>query len=273
MLCQGVPGEERFLVERDVDKVAAWSEAASQEWRRRWDDVGARCYPDSALNRYHAFRYLPQSGRYARLLAFGGADGQEVLPILERVDHVTVIDPGFSQLCDPLARHGAELRQPTRDGRVADPDGTYDVITCFGVLAALPDPPTSFGELVRCLAPGGYLLLSDPIVAMSQEQPEQLRPGYWRGMQLPVFDELVRRQDLALRHRTLCNFALTKVMGPNRFNSPGAVWLDAAVSRLFSWNVHYRAASWWQRLRPRTVTYVLQKTVRSELAPTNSAGR
>ena len=191
--------------------------------------------------------------------SLGGGDGQEVLPVLHRAKQVTVIDASGLPLHTVLAKWGAETREPAKDGSIADPDGAFDLITCFGVLTFLPDPVASFAEFRRCLAPGGWLLLREPIVAMNLEQPEHAGLGrYGRGIPLALLDDLVQ-QGFTICYRALCTVALTRFIGSNPFNNPRAIRIDAALARLFAWNVHYRATKQWHHLRPKAAAYVLRR--------------
>jgi SAM-dependent methyltransferase len=179
--------------------------------------------------------------------------------VLSRADQVTVIDASGLPPHPALAALGASMRGPTGDGSIAEPDAAFGLITCFGVLTYLPDPVASFAELRRCLAPGGWLLLREPIVAMNLEQPEHTGLGrHGRGIPLAVLDDLVRL-GFTVQYRALCTVTLTRHLGPRPFNNPRAVRVDAMLSRTLAWNIHYRATWPWQRLRPKAAAYVLQR--------------
>jgi Methyltransferase domain len=77
------------------------------------------------------------------------------LPILDRTKQVTIIDASGLPVHPALADLGAETRGPLAGGSIAEADGAFDLITCFGVLTYLPDPVASFAELRRCLAGRG----------------------------------------------------------------------------------------------------------------------
>jgi len=249
---------EEFLRIQHPARAAEWVEAETHRWRERASKLG-QPYTGAAISDYHGFRDLPTGARFSRVLAFGGGDGQEILPVLDRTEQVTVIDASGIPPHQALAELGAEMREPTKDGSIAEPDGAFNLITCFGVLTFLPDPAASFAELRRCLAPGGWLLVREPIVAMNLEQPEQAGLGrHGRGIPLASFDDLVR-QGFTVHHRALCNFALTGYFGSNPFNNPRAVRIDAALAWLLTWNVHYWVTRRWHRLRPKAAAYVLQK--------------
>jgi SAM-dependent methyltransferase len=249
---------EELLRVQDPLAASQWVEAEVRRWRYRATEHH-QAYTDTALSDYHAFRHLPADAWFNRALAFGGGDGHEVLPILDRTKRVTIIDASGLPLHPALVGIGAETRQPLTDGSIAEADGAFDLITCFGVLTYLPDPIASFAELRRCLAPGGWLMLREPIVAMNLEQPEHAGLGrHGRGIPLPEFDDLVR-QGFTVCSRSLCTVALTKHFGPNPFNRPRVVRLDAALARFFAWNVHYRATRSWHRLRPKAAAYVLRR--------------
>ena len=243
---------------QDPVHASAWLEAEVHRWRLRAAQLG-QPYTDAAIAGFHGFRRLPPGRQFNRVLAFGGGDGQEILPVLDQAKQVTVIDASGLPLYKILAKWGAEMREPTKDGSIAEPDGAFDLITCFGVLTYLPDPIASFAEFRRCLAPGGWLLLREPIVAMNLEQPEHAGLGrYGRGLPLALLDDLVQ-QGFTVCYRALCGVALTRYIGSNPFNNPYAIRVDAALARLFAWNVHYRATKQWHRLRPKAAAYVLQR--------------
>jgi len=253
-----MPDREELLRVQDPARASEWIDAEVRRWRSRRADL-RQTYTDAALSHYHGFRHLPADARFGRVLAFGGGDGQEILPVLGQAQRVTVIDASGLALHPALAEAGAEARGPVDDGSIAEPSGAFDLITCFGVLTYLPDPVASFAELRRCLAPGGWLLLREPIVAMNLEQPEHAGLGrYGRGIPLAVLDDLVQ-QGFRVCHRSLCTVAVTRHLGPNPYNDPRAVRIDALLARIMARNVHYRASRPWHHLRPKAAAYLLQK--------------
>ena len=245
---------------QDPAAASEWVEAEVQRWRSRAAEHH-QPFTGALLSDYHGFRHLPSGARFDRVLAFGGGDGEEILPVIDRAKQVTVVDASGLPLHPALAERGARISGPTMNGLMAEePDGAYDLITCLGVLTYLPDPIATFAELRRCLAPGGWLLLREPIVAMNLEQPEQAGLGrHGRGIPLAIFDDLVR-QGFAVCYRALCTVPLTRYFVPNSPNNPRAVRVDAALARLLAWNVTYRATRPWHHLRPKTAAYVLRKT-------------
>ena len=251
---------ERLLQVQEPAAASEWIDAEVHRWRSRTAEH-SQPFTGAAICDYHGFRHLPPGSRFDRVLAFGGGDGAEVLPLLDRSRQVTVIDASGLSLHPALAQRGARMKGPSMDGLMPDePDGAYDLITCFGVLTYLPDPIASFAELRRCLAPGGWLLVREPIVAMNLEQPEHKGLGkHGRGIPLGVFDGLVR-QGFAVHYRALCPVALTSYFRAIPGSNPqAAVRVDAALARLLAWNVAYRKTRPWHYLRPKAAAYVLRK--------------
>ncbi len=249
---------EELLRIHDPAAASEWVEAEVKRWQSRAAEYH-QSYTDAALSDYHGFRHLPADARFERVLAFGGGDGQEILPVIDKTQQVTVIDASELPLHPALAELGAEMRGPIKDGVISEADGAFDLITCFGALTFMPDPVASFAELRRCLSSGGWLLLREPIVAMNLEQPEHAGLGrHGRGIPLAALDDLVQ-QGFTVCRRSLCTVALTRNFGSSPFNNPRVVRIDAALARLFAWNVHYRVTRSWHRLRPKAAAYVLHR--------------
>jgi len=76
------------------EDLEAWFRSEEEGYAQLYQ-VGQQGYAYSyyALDQRHAFSKLPQGLRFKRACALGAARGDEVLPLLERVDQVTLIEP------------------------------------------------------------------------------------------------------------------------------------------------------------------------------------
>jgi len=84
-----------------------------------------------------------------------------------------------------LRPHGEAVRLIRHDaGRLPFEDGTFDAVTCLESLEFMPRPAAVLEEMVRVLAPGGVLLVTNRVGAEAR-----LLPG--RALARPAFQALL----------------------------------------------------------------------------------
>jgi SAM-dependent methyltransferase len=165
--------------------------ALSKLWRSKYGIDVDRFFSSGELELkavlpYKYFRFTSaQSGDpdfYAQLMARLGYEVAEKAEFREAANHVNsadrVLDVGcgtgnFSQLCrgiyrgidtNPLAVQDAgRLRRNVHLARVQDegPD-SYDLVTVFQVLEHVDDPKSFLQACVKCVRPGGRIVVSTP---------------------------------------------------------------------------------------------------------------
>lgn len=248
----------------DAPQRAAWYADEAEGYA----DLGAAdkskyAYAYHALNAFHGVRHLPRR-TFPRLMGFGAAYGDELLPWLAQAAQVTIVDPSQAFASDRVHGRPACYVQPSPEGVLPLADAQFDLVTCLGVLHHIPNVSFVMTELARVLAPGGWLLLREPINSMGDwRRPRRGLTKRERGIPLPILQRMVKEAGLSIHHQSLCAFPLThrlfKPIRSDPFNSAAAVRLDAWMSRLFAANVNYHPASNWQRLKPTSAFLVIHK--------------
>jgi SAM-dependent methyltransferase len=261
-------GQRLYGDDFDAEQIAHWY----ADEKEGYADLGARDastyeYGYHALNSRHAFRFL-EGTKFPQVMGFGSAYGDELLPIISRIGHLTVVDPS-----DAFRRaevHGvpATYLRPDPSGTLPMPDNSFDLITCLGVLHHIPNVSAVVKEFARTLKPNGHIVLREPIVSMGDwRRPRAGLTKRERGIPLPILEKIVAEAGLIVERRSLCVFPLIPRLAPvlrsQVYNSRIATGLDALLSRAFAWNLNYHARSALQHLRPTSVVFVL----RSAAAP------
>jgi SAM-dependent methyltransferase len=274
-------GRRLFGDDFGPDEIRAWFEDEAEGYA----DLGARDfaryrYGYHALNRRHGIRYLPKR-RFQHALGVGSAYGEELAPLAPQIDRITVLEPSDAFRRETIEGVPSQYVKPRIDGRLPFADGAFDLITCLGVLHHIPNVSFVVSEFHRCLAPGGCVLMREPIVSMGDwTRP---RPGLTkreRGIPIGVFDAIVGRHPWKIVSRRFCVFRpLPKIWKTRRssfrvfrplakiwttrggllYNQPLAVWLDAVLSFAMQWNVRYHAQTAFGKLAPASIFYVLLK--------------
>lgn len=228
-------------------------------------DAEAYEYSYHALNWYHGWRHLPDRP-FGNVLGFGSAYGHELEPIARRAKSITIVDPSDAFVHSDLNGTPLTYVKPQASGDLPFPDATFDLITCSGVLHHIPNVSHVFNELARVLAPGGYMLLREPIISMGDWRKP--RPGLTkneRGIPIRMLRRMVHRtqNELRLVREAPC-FARAIQLGAlrlriNPYASRTVTMLDAWYSRIAGLRRPYHATRSWQKLLPIGVFYVLQK--------------
>ena len=117
---------------------------------------------------------------------------------------------------------------------------------------------------MRCLKPGGYALVREPIISMGDwRKPRTGLTKRERGIPLPIIKNFVDQAGFQIIHERKCMFSLTSrlryIVSGSVFNNAAVVALDALLSVLPIWSTVYHARSVWQKLRPTAIYYVLHK--------------
>jgi SAM-dependent methyltransferase len=142
------------------EEIEAWFRDEQEGYYNLPEERRAGLYAYHALNWRQGFRHLP-AGRLERVLALGGAYGDELLPILDRAKNVTILEPS-----DGFLNPRFEYVKPCASGRMPFGDNLFDLVTCFGVLHHIPNVSTVVREMARCTKPGGWLLIREPVHSM-----------------------------------------------------------------------------------------------------------
>lgn len=219
-------------------------------------------YQYNELNKQHGYSKL-KNKNYEKALCFGGGNCHEILPIIQKVEKIYVIEPSSSYRSKVLKGKELVYITPKSDGKIDARNNTFDLITCFGVLHHIPNVSSEIKELKRVLKPGGIMLIREPTVSMGDWRKKRFGiTKRERGIPLEVFDNIMKKENLKIIHKTrvLHPFArrgFGAIKDP--FNSKIATKADAVLSKIFSFNKKYHATKWYHKLQPQSIFYVLKK--------------
>jgi len=243
-----------------------------REWyddeKEAYANLGAKdavhyTYVYHALNALHGFKYLPVNS-FSHALGLGSAYGDEFAPLADRVKRVTILEPSDAFNSEVVHDIPARYIKPAVDGTLPFPDQTFDLITCLGVLHHIPNITYVVHELYRCLRPGGFALVREPMISMGDwRYPRYGLTKRERGIPLALFRALLEEAGFRVVNESLCVFPLMpklwQITGKAAYNSRLATLIDKYLSRMFAWNLQYHATSFPKKLRPTSVYYVLTR--------------
>jgi SAM-dependent methyltransferase len=257
-------GDQLYGDDLGLEEIALWHAEESEAYA----DLGSRdrnsyVYQYHALNELHGFRHIPLQP-LSRVLGFGSAYGEELLPVLDRTSSVTVVDSSDAFQVRDIHGVPADFVKPAVNGELPIPPDHFDLITCFGVLHHIPNVTKNVRELVRVLKPGGYLLVREPVVSMGDWTKP--RPGltkHERGIPIAIMRRIFFDLRLETVRENMCDFALTprlfRLFRRDVYNSSAVTSVDALLSSMFKWNVRYHATTMFDKLRPTSAFFVLRK--------------
>jgi SAM-dependent methyltransferase len=74
---------------------------------------------------------------------------------------------------------GLNVGELNAAGKTSLADSSLDTAICFEVLEHLQEPQNALAEILRCLKPGGHVLLSVPNAAFWIQRLQFLATGFW----------------------------------------------------------------------------------------------
>lgn len=235
---------------------------AEFEWA---ESHGAYGYHE--LNTLHGFRYIPKNAVFERALGLGSALGDEFLPIISQIKSISILEPSDNLVSDQLQGVALEYKKPTVEGRIEYPDNYFQLETCFGTLHHIPNVSFVLGELHRVLAPGGYLLIREPVHSMGDwRYPRHGLTKRERGIPVGLLRARIRELGFEVVNESFCfamTFFLERKIG-RFFKRPlheykWYIYLDKVLSAMTVFNLRYHAENPLQRIAPSSVFYVLKK--------------
>ena len=220
-------------------------------------------YEYHALNKRLLFSHLT-SKTFENVLGFGSAYGDELLPILDQIKNITILEP--SGLLTNTDLNGIPLKyvKPSIDGNMIFQDSEFDLIISSASLHHVANVSKIISEFYRCLKPGGFVLIREPVVTQGDwRTPRKGLTPCERGVPIKLFDSIVGKAGFQIYKRIKYDFPLTKRLKiftrKPIYNSNLAVTIDQLFSFFFQWNYHYHPTWGWQKIQPASVAYVLRK--------------
>jgi SAM-dependent methyltransferase len=258
-------GEKLYGDDFPLEAAAAWlKEEEDGYYKLGHHDRANYTYNYHALNWHHSFSFLPDKP-YAHILGVGGAYGDELRVIAAKARRITVLEPCSHFVVSEICGVPTEYVKPRQDGRFPFTDGVFDLITSFSVIHHLPYVSVSIQEIYRCLAPGGYALIREPIISMGDwRKPRKGVTAHQRGIPLPIFRKMILSSGFEIVRERKCCFSLTSrlryLLSKPVYNSRVCVFIDAWLCRLPVWPDRYHPRHALHKLRPWAASFVLRKT-------------
>ena len=233
-------------------------------------------YPCHSMNCYYGYRHINHVKRFPNALGLGSAFGHEFLPIIERIDNLTIVEPSKHLRSRKLGHLVPKYIEPNIDGSLDFLDDSFDLITCFGVLHHIPNVRFVLSELVRVLRPEGFLLLREPIRTMGDWRLPRLGlTKNERGIPYTYFNKFFESRNVKIIKKSFCdsNYAYRLLNRFIKINRDTYLYqaFDSLISRMFQWNIHYHPRSMFQKKAPASV-FMLYRKMNRPLSPRCRAG-
>jgi SAM-dependent methyltransferase len=258
-------GSKLYGDDFNIDEINQWHEEETEAYA----DLGSKDiknynYEYHSLNELIGFKNLPKEIKFNNVLGIGSAYGDEFLPIIDRIFKLTILEPSKSLKSERIGNITPEYSTPSIDGSIGYEDNNFDLITCFGVLHHIPNVSFVLDELIRVLAPNGFLLIKEPISTMGDWRKPRLGvTKNERGIPVRLFDEIFGNNNVEIVAKTYIDSLfvykiLSKIFKID-MTTKKYVLIDKFISLLFSWNIHYHRTSKYQKIAPGAVFYVIRK--------------
>mgnify|MGYP003676120847 FL=1 len=245
-----------------IDEIEKWYRAEEEGYAGLVQDRDKEYrYEYEEMNKLFGFKYLENIPSFDQVLGIGSAFGNEFIPVLDKIKNLTIVEPSQYLRSDKLV---PEYVSPKVDGSLEFEDARFDLITCFATLHHIPNVSHVLSELVRVLAPGGILLLKEPVRSMGDWRvPRKGLTKNERGIPIQYFDNFFNSQPVRIIRKSHCDSLflykiLTKVF-KIKMDSPSYQKMDALVSKLLKWNVRYDTKRMFHKLAPGSIFYVIRK--------------
>jgi len=246
------------------ERLAEWFEDEREGYARLIASGGRELpYQSHVKNTRYGYRLLPDV-KFGNVLGFGSADGREFVPILSRVDRITIVEPTERSSHPSIGNVPLTFVKPGIDGSLPLPDDSFDLATCFGALHHVASCTRVMKELFRCLRPNGHLLIEEPTVSMGDWR--RPRPGLTkreRGIPLQLFRDIIAnaRFEIVNERRILFSGTgkLGRLLGVPFQTSEVTLRIDEVLCSVFAWNAKYHPRTLLEWLMPTNIFYVLRK--------------
>lgn len=283
-------GESLIGDDYTLEQIKDWHDAEKEAYAElefSEKKNGSSHYYYHEINTYYGFGKIPPALIFRNVLAFGAAFGDEVQPIAERITHYHIIEPSDRLKSEEIFGLKPVYKKPSLSGKLDYRDGFFDLITCFGTLHHIPNVSYVLKDMHRCLKPGGYLLIREPINSMGDwRRPRGGLTARERGIPIRFFDQAVHDLGFVVVSRSLFFCAMSylqrkigRCFKKPLFAYPFYIRLDHCLSRVFGKKLTYHRQTLRERLAPSNVFYVLLKPGIAALRPiseirgTPSSGR
>ncbi len=258
---------------------ALYGDDFSTEQIKNWFDQEAEAYAELGsknkneyiyiyheLNKYHGYKYILDN-HFKNVMSFGGAYGDELIPIIKKIENITILEPSEQLRAKNLMGIPIQYVKPQISGDLPFNDNQYNLITCFGVLHHVPNVSKLINEFYRCLDNNGYLILREPIISMGDWRKKRKNlTSNERGIPDQIFHDMILKSGFKVVHKSYCWFMpITRfnyfktITKKGLFNFQSIVFIDSIFSFFFSWNKKYHATTKLRKIQPQSVFYVLKK--------------
>jgi len=176
---------------------------------------------------------------------------------------VTIVEPAEGFASQSIKDVPTTYLAPQASGLLPFPDGAFSLVTCFGTLHHVSNISTVIREMARCVAPGAFILIREPIISMGDwRRSRPMLTEHERGIPLQIFENIVASTGLEVARRQLCMFAAFNPLNAKPgdvYASKLLVLLDEFLCFVAKWHYRYHRVTRLQKLTPTSVFYVLRK--------------
>jgi len=257
-------GEELYGDDFTIEQIEKWYNYEAEAYSELGShDRSKYTYQYHNNNKINGFSYL-KNKKIKNVLGIGSAYGDEFLPIVSQMDSLTILEPSDNLKSEKIGSITPTYKKPNIDGSIDFDSNTFDLITCFGVLHHIPNVTFVMNELIRVLAPGGFLLIKEPVSTMGDwNYPREGLTKCERGIPVDFFENILKNNNVIVRKKTFIDtlsvYKILRKIAPINRDSVAYVYFDRLVSRLLSWNMSYHRTKSYQKLAPGGVFYVIEK--------------
>jgi SAM-dependent methyltransferase len=278
---------DKFEIEKDLSGDFLYGEdfndAQTEQWFREEinayasigrENHGGYQYSYHGVNIYHGFKHLPKNKEKIRVLSIGGYYGDELLPIIEKISEIFILEPSNSFINKTLNNVKITYLMADPSGKIPIETNSIDLITCFGALHHMPKIMPILGEINRTLKPNALAMIREPIVSMGDWSKKRIGlTKNERGIPLNIFRQSILNNNFNIIHERLCFFLLSSYLVRlfshlkiSLYNFVFFAFWDDLVCNQIPWNIRYHPQTLIKKIQPSCVFFVIQKG-KSENSP------